>query len=72
MDRLVLELRLPLADAYHKIKHTVEEINAIIDTYKFEKSHQPLLSPSAGNVLFASAQTGCVFSLGSFARKYAS
>lgn len=30
LDRLVLELRLPLNDAYHKIKHTLDEINAII------------------------------------------
>ena len=30
IDRLVLELRLPPADAYLKIKHTLEEINGII------------------------------------------
>jgi len=30
LDRLVLELRLPLNDAYHKIKHTLDEINFII------------------------------------------
>ncbi len=30
MDRLILELKLPPADAYLKIKHTLEEINGII------------------------------------------
>lgn len=30
IDRLVLELRLPLNDAYHKIKHTLDEINFIV------------------------------------------
>ena len=31
VDRLILELKLPPADAYHKIRHTLEEINAIIE-----------------------------------------
>lgn len=30
IDRLILELKLPPADAYLKIKHTLEEINGII------------------------------------------
>lgn len=30
IDRLVLELRLPPNDAYHKIKHTLDEINFIV------------------------------------------
>lgn len=30
MDRLVLELKLPPSDAYHKIRHTLDEINNII------------------------------------------
>ena len=27
MDRLVLELKLPVNDAYYKIRHTLDEIN---------------------------------------------
>ena len=27
LDRLVLELKLPAADAYYKIKHTIDELN---------------------------------------------
>jgi len=30
IDRLILELRLPPADAFYKIKHTIEEINTYI------------------------------------------
>ena len=30
IDRLILELKLPPADAYFKIKHTIEEVNSVI------------------------------------------
>lgn len=30
IDRLILELRIPPADAYYKIKHTIEEVNNFI------------------------------------------
>lgn len=30
MDRLILELRIKPADAYYKIKHTIEEVNTAI------------------------------------------
>jgi len=30
IDRLILELRIKPADAFYKIKHTIEEINAFI------------------------------------------
>jgi U5 small nuclear ribonucleoprotein component len=30
LDRLILELRIKPADAYYKIKHTIEEINTFI------------------------------------------
>ena len=30
IDRLILELRIPPADAFYKIKHTIEEINTFI------------------------------------------
>ena len=38
IDRLVHELKLPPADAYLKIKHTIEEINGLIMT---AASHLP-------------------------------
>ena len=33
MDRLITELKLPPADAYHKLRHTIEEVNALISTF---------------------------------------
>ena len=30
IDRLILELRIKPADAYYKIKHTIEEANTVI------------------------------------------
>ena len=33
MDRLIVELKLPPTDAYHKIRHTIDEVNALIAAY---------------------------------------
>ena len=33
VDRLITELKLPPADAYHKLRHTIEEVNALISTH---------------------------------------
>ena len=30
VDRLILELRIKPADAYYKIRHTIEEVNTIM------------------------------------------
>ena len=30
LDRFILELRMSMNDAYHKIKHTLDEVNSII------------------------------------------
>jgi U5 small nuclear ribonucleoprotein component len=30
VDRLILELKLPPADAYYKLKHTIEEVNKVL------------------------------------------
>lgn len=47
IDRLILELRLPPADAYLKIKHTLEEINGIIASC----SHQDDIAKRRVNIL---------------------
>jgi len=70
VDRLILELKLPPADAYHKLRHTVEEVNACIRACPGD-SEQPLLDPAAGNVAFSAALSGWSFTLPSFARMYA-
>jgi U5 small nuclear ribonucleoprotein component len=30
VDRLIVELKIPPADAYHKLRHTIEEINTLM------------------------------------------
>jgi 116 kDa U5 small nuclear ribonucleoprotein component len=69
LDRLVLELKLPPADAYFKLAHTIAEVNGIIAAHPGGATHPPL-TPVDGSVVFASAQHGWVFSLLSFARLY--
>lgn len=64
IDRLILELRLPPKDAYHKLKRIIDEVNAlIVDPTK-------LVSPLLGNVCFASSQYSVCFTLKSFAKLY--
>lgn len=64
IDRLILELRLPPNDAYHKIKRIIDEVNVLIG------DQSKLVSPMLGNVIFASSQYSVCFSLKSFAKLY--
>lgn len=69
IDRLILELRIKPADAYYKIKHTIEEINTFISG--IDPDPELRLSPENGNVAFASTDMGWCFTLRSFAKMYA-
>ncbi|CAO3634329.1 unnamed protein product [Mucor fragilis] len=69
VDRLILELKLPPADAYYKLRHTIEEVNTVIRSVP--GGDHVRLSPESGNVCFASSQTGWIFSLKSFSKLYA-
>merc|ERR1719199_2221319 len=73
IDRFIIELRLPPGDAYHKIRHTIDEVNGFLrETAKSLGLEEPaVLSPQAGNVVFASAQYNVMFTLDSFAKLYA-
>lgn len=64
IDRLILELRLPPNDAYHKIKRIIDEVNSLIG------DQAQLLSPLLGNVVFSSSQYSVCFTLKSFAKLY--
>lgn len=66
VDRLILELNLPPADAYYKLKHTIEEVNSILNTI----APNIRLSPEAGNVCFAASNMGWSFTLQSFTKMY--
>ena len=69
IDRLMLELKLPPQDAYYKLRHIVEELNALLSLYADEENVQ-MLSPLRGNVCFASSKYSVCFTLKSFAHLY--
>ena len=72
VDRLIMELKLPPADAYHKLKHTIQEVNGVVAAaYAAASSPPPTLDPVKGNVAFASPLYGWSFTLHSFAQLYA-
>ncbi|EPX71260.1 GTPase Cwf10 [Schizosaccharomyces octosporus yFS286] len=68
VDRLVLELRLPPNDAYHKLRHVIDEVNDSICQISTNAKHR--VSPELGNVCFASFDLGYCFTLASFAKLY--
>ena len=68
MDRLIVELKLPPRDSYYKLLHIIERVNDVIG--KASRGRYPKLSPERGNVAFASAQHGWLFTLPSFAQVY--
>ncbi|KAJ7551293.1 hypothetical protein O6H91_06G009000 [Diphasiastrum complanatum] len=70
VDRLITELKLPPTDAYHKLRHTLEEINNLISTFSTGAEGPRLVDPVLGNVCFASATAGWSFTLLSFAKLY--
>ncbi len=40
VDRLIVELKLPPADAYHKLRHTIEEVNTLVRLHYGEDATQ--------------------------------
>lgn len=67
MDRLIVELKLPPTDAYHKLQHTLNEVNAVLE----KAGSDTRVSPLNGNVCFASGRHGWSFTTYSFAKVYA-
>lgn len=55
VDRLIVELKLPPQDAYYKLRHVIQEVNAIVEALGGKK-----LSPELNNVIFASSLHGNV------------
>jgi len=75
IDRLVVELKLPPTDAYHKLRYCIEEVNECLDklydTSATEIEGRTYFSPLKGNVLFSSALFRMMFTLESYAGIYA-
>ena len=68
VDRLILELKLPPEDAYHKLRNVIDSVNAYVAHQS--NGRYPRLSPDRGNVVFASSLHGYAFTLESFATQY--
>ncbi|CEM07887.1 unnamed protein product [Vitrella brassicaformis CCMP3155] len=72
IDRLIMELRLPPNDAYHKLRHTIEEVNSILESTCSMLGHPAIrVSPIKGTVAFASGYYQFAFTVHSFAQMYA-
>ena len=70
LDRLITELKLPPADAYHKLRHTIQEVNALIAA-AYGGDPAAAVDPIKGNVAFSAPLFGWSFTLQSFAEMYA-
>lgn len=72
-DRLILELKLPPTDAYHKLRQIIDEVNDILDACVYDVDQEKVrVSPELGNVAFASGDLGFSFTLHQFAQIYSS
>ena len=69
VDRLIVELKLPPADAYYKLLHTIEAVNSCIAMAAQGRPYTRL-DPVAGNVCFAASANAWCCSLESFAKMY--
>ncbi len=68
VDRLILELRVPPTDAYHKLRHVIGEVNGhLTDMYSALGTGMRQVDPTSGSVVFASTKLGVCFTLESFA-----
>lgn len=71
-DRLILELKLPPTDFYHKIRYILDDINAYIYHHEYIETftHERLVSPLKNNVVFSSTSLLACFTLLTFADIY--
>ncbi|KAK9474817.1 P-loop containing nucleoside triphosphate hydrolase protein [Dipodascopsis tothii] len=82
IDRLVLELQLTPAEAYHHLARVLEQVNAVVGSfYASERMEQDVVdededdehlyfAPEKNNVIFASALDGWGFTVSQFAVMY--
>lgn len=63
---------MPPIDAYHQLRHTLEEINSVLASYSTIGQGPIVVDPvlAMGNVCFASTTVGWSFTLLSFAKLY--
>ncbi|KAJ8909007.1 hypothetical protein NDN08_005706 [Rhodosorus marinus] len=68
VDRLILELRLPPRDAYHKLKYTIDQFNEVLSNTPGGSAYK--ISPELGNVCFSSCLGRWLCSLEDVASMY--
>ena len=69
IDRLVLELKLPVTDAYFKLLNIIDEFNNVIGGSPFA-TETNFVHPTQSTVIFASGEFNMCFSLKTFAEFY--
>lgn len=73
IDRLIMELKMPVLDAYYKLRNLIETVNNFIDDSGARFNVNPAswkVSPELNNVCFSSHIFNFVFNLESFAKLY--
>lgn len=72
LDRLILELRLPPADAFYKLRFMINKVNELVQhtCEMLGKTPREPFSPARGNTAFASGRYSFVFTLESMAKLY--
>jgi U5 small nuclear ribonucleoprotein component len=70
IDRLVLELKLPPADAYFKIKQIIDEYNKIVEENNYFNTEDKKHIAIPSTIIFSSPKFGIIFTLESYAKKY--
>lgn len=72
LDRVFLELHMDGEECYQSFARAIESVNVIIATYNDELLGDVTVYPEVGNVGFGSGLHGWGFTVGKFARMYAS
>ncbi len=68
LDRLFVELQLSPEEMYARLAGVVDQVNDLLHTYSVASAPPVVLSPLAGNVIFASGKQSWGFSLPQLAR----
>jgi len=71
LDRCLLELHMPLDDAYQSFSRAIESANVVIETCRDPILGDVQVDPSNGTVGFGSGLQGWGFTLKAFAKMYA-
>lgn len=72
LDRVFLELHADLEECYQNFRNAIESVNVVIATYQDDKLGDITVYPEKGNVGFGSGLHAWGFTIGTFARMYAS